>query len=171
MAVWDYTLPPGSLGGNTPEELERARVILWKGHCSVHARFSAQQIERAREEYPGIKVIVHPECRLEVVQAADADGSTEFIASTIAEAPAGSQWAVGTEINLVSRLARENPDKLVFCLDPVVCPCSTMYRIHPAYLCWVLECLLAGRIVNRVSVDAETARWARVALDRMLAVA
>jgi quinolinate synthase len=170
MAVWDYTLPPGSLGGNTPEQLQRARVILWKGHCSVHARFSVEQIERAREDYPGIKVIVHPECRLEVVQTADADGSTEFIARTIAEAPAGSRWAVGTEINLVSRLARENPDKLVFCLDPVVCPCSTMYRIHPAYLCWVLERLLAGKIVNRVTVDEETARWAKVALDRMLAV-
>jgi quinolinate synthase len=169
-AVWDYTLPPGSLGGNTVEQLQRARVILWKGHCSVHARFSVQQIERAREEYPGIKVIVHPECRLEVVQAADADGSTEFIASTITEAPAGSRWVVGTEINLVSRLARENPDKLVFCLDPVVCPCSTMYRIHPAYLCWVLERLVAGKIVNRVTVDEETAGYAKVALDRMLAV-
>jgi quinolinate synthase len=170
-AVWDYTLPPGSLGGNTVEQLQRARVILWKGHCSVHARFSVQQIERAREEYPGIKVIVHPECRLEVVQAADADGSTEFIASTITEAPAGSRWVVGTEINLVSRLARENPDKLVFCLDPVVCPCSTMYRIHPAYLCWVLERLVAGKIVNRVTVDEETAGYAKVALERMLAVA
>jgi quinolinate synthase len=170
-ALWDYTLPPGSLGGNTTEQLQRARVILWKGHCSVHARFSVEQVQRAREEYPGIKVIVHPECRLEVVQAADGDGSTEFIARSIAEAPAGSRWAVGTEINLVSRLARENPDKLVFCLDPVVCPCSTMYRIHPAYLCWVLERLLAGRIVNRVAVDEETARWAKVALDRMLAVA
>jgi len=169
-AVWDYTLPPGSLGGNTLEQLQRARVILWRGHCSVHARFSIEQIQRAREEYPGIKVIVHPECRLEVVQAADADGSTEFIARSIAEAPAGSRWAVGTEINLVSRLARENPDKLVFCLDPVVCPCSTMYRIHPAYLCWALERLLAGRIVNRVEVDEETARWAKVALDRMLQV-
>jgi quinolinate synthase len=170
MALWDYTLPSGSLGRNTVEQLERARVILWKGHCSVHARFSVEQIEQARENYPGIKVIVHPECRLEVVQAADMDGSTEFIARTIAEAPAGSQWAVGTEINLVSRLARENADKLVFCLDPVVCPCSTMYRIHPAYLCWVLERLVAGKIVNRVAVDEETARWAKIALDRMLAV-
>ena len=168
-AVWDYTLPLGSLGGNTIEQLQRARVILWKGHCSVHARFSVEQVERARENYQGIKVMVHPECRLEVVQAADADGSTEFIARAIAEAPSGSRWAVGTEINLVSRLARENPDKLVFCLDPVVCPCSTMYRIHPAYLCWVLERLLVGRIVNRVAVDEETARWAKVALDRMLA--
>jgi quinolinate synthase len=170
-AVWDYTLPPGGLGGNSIEQLQQARVILWKGHCSVHARFSVEQIQRAREKYPGIKVIVHPECRLEVVQAADMDGSTEFIARTIAEAPAGTQWAVGTEINLVSRLARENPDKLVFCLDPVVCPCSTMYRIHPAYLCWVLESASGGgRTVNRVTVDEETARWAKLALDRMLAV-
>jgi len=170
-AVWDYTLPTASLGGNSLEQLQRARVILWKGHCSVHARFSVEQVRRAREKYPGIKVIVHPECRLEVLQAADGDGSTEFIARSIAEAPAGSQWAVGTEINLVSRLARENPDKLVFCLDPVVCPCSTMYRIHPAYLCWVLESASGGgKIVNRVTVDEETARWAKVALERMLQV-
>ncbi len=170
MAVWDYTLPFGSLGGNAIQQLERARVILWKGHCSVHNRFSVQQIEKARREHPGITVIVHPECRMEVVQAADLDGSTEFIAKTITEAPAGSKWAVGTEINLVSRLARENPDKLIFCLDPVVCPCSTMYRIHPAYLCWALESLAAGRIVNHLVVPEETARWARIALERMLTV-
>ncbi len=168
-AVWDYTLPAGSLGGNTLEELQRARVILWKGHCSVHQRFTVEQIRAARKKHPDIQAIVHPECPLEVVQAADFDGSTEFIARTIAEARAGSKWAVGTEINLVSRLARENPDKLVFCLDPVVCPCSTMYRIHPAYLCWVLEKLVQGQIVNRVQVDAETARYAKIALDRMLA--
>ena len=168
-AVWDYTLPAGSLGGNTLEELQRARVILWKGHCSVHQRFTVEQIRAARKKHPDIQAIVHPECPLEVVQAADFDGSTEFIVRTIAEAPAGSKWAVGTEINLVSRLARENPDKLVFCLDPVVCPCSTMYRIHPAYLCWVLEKLVQGQIVNRVQVDAETARYAKIALDRMLA--
>ncbi len=168
-AVWDYTLPAGSLGGNTLEELQRARVILWKGHCSVHQRFTLEQIRAARQKHPGIQVIVHPECPLEVVQAADFDGSTEFIVRTIAEAPAGSKWAVGTEINLVTRLARENPDKLVFCLDPVICPCSTMYRIHPAYLCWVLEKLVQGRVVNRVQVDAETARYAKIALDRMLA--
>jgi quinolinate synthase len=129
-----------------------------------------QQIEEARRRYPDVKVIVHPECRMEVVQAADMDGSTEFIARIIQEAPPGSKWAVGTEINLVSRLARENPDKIVFCLDPVVCPCSTMYRIHPAYLCWVLEELAQGRIVNQVKVDEETAHWARVALQRMLEV-
>ncbi len=168
-AVWDYTLPAGSLGGNTPEELRRARIILWKGHCAVHQRFTVEQIRAARQKHADVQAIVHPECTLEVVQAADFDGSTEFIARTIAEARAGSKWAVGTEINLVSRLARENPDKLVFCLDPVVCPCSTMYRIHPAYLCWVLEKLAQGQIVNRVQVDAETARYAKIALDRMLA--
>jgi quinolinate synthase len=170
MAVWDYTLPFGSLGGNTVEALRDARVILWKGHCSVHRRFGVRQIEKARAEYPGVKVIVHPECMMEVVQAADMDGSTEFIARTISEAPAGTAWAVGTEINLVSRLARENPDKTVFCLDPVVCPCATMFRIHPAYLAWTLEELAAGRIVNQVKVDDETARYAKVALERMLSV-
>ncbi|MGQ9573192.1 MAG: quinolinate synthase NadA [Dehalococcoidia bacterium] len=169
MALWDYTLPPGSLGGTTLEEFQRARIILWKGHCAVHQRFTVEQIRAARLKHPDIQVIVHPECTLDVVQAADYDGSTEFIARTIAEAPPGSKWAVGTEINLVTRLARENPDKLVFCLDPVVCPCATMYRIHPAYLCWVLEELVEGRVVNRVQVDAETARHAKIALDRMLA--
>jgi len=168
-ALWDYTLPAGSLSANSLEQLQRARVILWKGHCAVHQRFTVEQIRAARQKYPDIQVIVHPECTLEVVQAADFDGSTEFIARTIAEAPAGSKWAVGTEVNLVTRLARENPDKLVFCLDPVVCPCATMYRTHPAYLCWVLEKLVEGRIVNRVKVDAETARYAKIALDRMLA--
>jgi len=170
MVVWDYTLPPGSLGGNTLDDLRRAKMILWKGHCSVHARFTVEQIRAAREKYPDIQVVVHPECQLEVVQAADCDGSTEFIARTIAEAPPGSKWAVGTEINLVSRLARENPDKLVFCLDPVVCPCSTMYRIHPAYLCWVLEKLVEGRIVNPVELDEDPRRDAKTALERMLAV-
>jgi len=170
MAVWDYTLPYGSLGGNTLEQLERARVILWKGHCSVHRRFSVAQIEKARREYPGVTVIVHPECLMEVVQAADLDGSTEFITRTITEAPAGSVFAVGTEINLVSRLARENPNKTVFCLDPVVCPCATMYRIHPAYLAWALDELADGRIVNKVVVPQETAQHAKVALERMLAV-
>jgi quinolinate synthase len=168
-ALWDYTLPSGSLGGSILEELQRARVILWKGHCAVHQRFTVEQIRAAREKYPDIQVIVHPECTLEVVQAADCDGSTEFIARTIAEARPGSKWAVGTEINLVTRLARENPDKLVFCLDPIVCPCSTMYRIHPAYLCWVLEKLVEGEVVNQVGVDPETARYAKIALDRMLA--
>ncbi len=170
MAVWDYTLPYGSLGGNSIEQLERAHVILWKGHCSVHRRFTVAQIEKARREHSGITVIVHPECLMEVVQAADVDGSTEFIARTITEAPPGSRFAVGTEINLVSRLARENPDKTVFCLDSVVCPCATMYRIHPAYLAWALDELAAGRVVNQVKVDAGTAEYARIALERMLTV-
>jgi quinolinate synthase len=170
MPLWDYTRPYGSLGGMSDADLQAGRIILWKGHCSVHQRFTVDQIRSARERFPGCQVVVHPECRLEVVQAADCDGSTEFIARTITESPAGSVWAVGTEINLVSRLAKENPDKTVFCLDPVVCPCSTMYRVHPAYLCWAVESLAEGRIVNQVVVPEETARWAKVALDRMLEI-
>jgi len=170
MPLWNYNRPYGSLGGNTLEELERAKVILWQGHCSVHQRFTVDQINAARAKYASIHVIVHPECRYEVVQAADSNGSTEFIARSIAGGAPGSKWAVGTEINLVSRLAHENPDKTVFCLDPVVCPCSTMYRIHPAYLCWTVEQLAAGRVVNQVKVDDETAYYAKIALDRMLAV-
>ena len=134
-----------------------ARVILWAGHCSVHQRFTPQQIEEARAKYPGVQVIVHPECRWETVQAADLNGSTEFIAKTIANAPAGSTFAVGTEINLVSRLAKENPDKTVFCLDPVVCPCSTMYRVHPAYLAWAIEALAEGHVVNQIVVPEDIA--------------
>jgi quinolinate synthase len=170
MPIWDYRRSYGGLGGNAREQLERSRVILWKGHCSVHQRFTVEQIERARREHPGIRVVVHPECRMDVVQAADCDGSTEFIVRQVTDSAPGSKWAVGTEINLVHRLAVENPDKLVFCLDPVVCPCSTMYRVHPAYLCWVVEQLAEGRVVNQVTVDEETARYAKVALDRMLAV-
>lgn len=128
------------------------------------------QIEKARRDYPGINVIVHPECEHPVVQAADLAGSTEFILARITAAKPGSQWAVGTEFSMVHRLAAENPDKLIFCLDPVVCPCSTMYRIHPAYLAWVLDNLLEGKVVNRIQVDTETKRWARVALERMLAL-
>jgi quinolinate synthase len=167
MVLWDPFQP---LGGNTPEALREATVILWKGYCSVHARFSVDQIERARETDPDVNVIVHPECRLEVVQAADRDGSTEFIIDTIAAAPAGTTWAVGTEINLVNRLQREHTDKRISCLDPVICPCSTMYRVHPAYLLWSLEHLAEGQVVNRITVDPETKRDALVALDRMLSV-
>ena len=144
----------GARSAATPSEaLRRARLILWRGWCSVHARFTVAQIDKARREHPGITVIVHPECRREVVDAADLDGSTELIIETIASAPAGSRWAVGTEINLVNRLAAEHPDKLIFCLDPVICPCSTMYRIHPAYLAWVLEALVEGRVLNEIVVD------------------
>ena len=135
----------------------QSRVILWAGHCSVHQRFTPQQIDDARAKHPDVTVIVHPECRWETVQAADLNGSTEFIAKTIANAPAGSTFAVGTEINLVSRLAKENPDKTVFCLDPVVCPCSTMYRVHPAYLAWTIESLAEGHVVNQILVPDEIA--------------
>ncbi|HEY8172329.1 MAG TPA: quinolinate synthase NadA [Dehalococcoidia bacterium] len=170
MALWGWSRPYGSMGGRTLEELERSRVILWQGHCSVHQRFTPKQIVDARAQYPDVKVIVHPECRFETVQAADLNGSTEFIAKTIANAPAGSTFAVGTEINLVSRLAKENPDKTVFCLDPVVCPCSTMFRVHPAYLAWTIESLAEGRVVNQVIVPENIAANAKLALDRMLSI-
>ncbi|MSQ28913.1 MAG: quinolinate synthase NadA [Dehalococcoidia bacterium] len=170
MVLWDWRRPAGSLGGAKPEALDRSRVILWQGHCSVHQRFSVTQIEAARQRYPGAKIVVHPECRYDVVQAADANGSTAYIAKYVAEAPAGAIIGIGTEINLVSRLAKEYPDKTVFCLDPVVCPCSTMYRVHPAYLAWVMESLVRGEVVNRIEVPAETKRHARVALERMLAL-
>jgi quinolinate synthase len=167
MVVWDPFLP---LGGNTPEALRAARIILWKGYCSVHARFSVEQIENARAAFPDAKVIVHPECRLEVVQAADDNGSTEHIIDVVTAAPAGTTWAVGTEINLVNRLQKEMPGKTIFCLDPVICPCSTMYRVHPAYLLWTLERLVRGEVVNQITVDQATRAEALVALDRMLAV-
>ncbi len=167
MVVWDPFLP---LGGNTEEQLRNATVFLWKGYCSVHARFSVAQIEQARHDHPDVKVIVHPECPLPVVQASDMDGSTEYIIDVVRAAEPGTTWAIGTEINLVRRLQSEMPDKTIFCLDPVICPCSTMYRIHPAYMLWVLEHLVEGRIVNQITVDPVVADQARVALDRMLAV-
>lgn len=167
MVVWNPFKP---LGGLTPEEITNARIILWQGHCSVHTRFKVSQIEEARRQFPNVQVVVHPECTREVVEAADENGSTEFIIRTVNEAAPGSVLAIGTEINLVNRLAQENPDKTVFCLDPVVCPCSTMYRIHPAYLTWVLEGLLEGHVANQITVDDKTAYHAKTALDRMLAL-
>jgi quinolinate synthase len=167
MVVWDPFQP---LGGNTPEALRAAKVILWKGFCSVHARFSVEQIAQARANDPDVNVIVHPECRLEVVEAADLYGSTEFIQETLRKAPAGTTWAVGTEINLVKRLAAEMRNKTIFCLDPVICPCSTMYRIHPGYVLWALEHLAEGEVVNQITVDDATRRDALTALERMLAV-
>ncbi|MHB8635233.1 MAG: quinolinate synthase NadA [Fimbriimonadaceae bacterium] len=167
MCVWDPFKP---LGGNTPAKLRESTFLLWKGHCSVHARFTVKQIEKARRDYPDVKVLVHPECSLEVVRASDLNGSTEFILRTITEADAGSVWAVGTEINLVSRLANEFPDKTIFCLDPQVCPCSTMYRIHPSFLLWTLESLVKGEVVNQVNVPEPTATFARQALDQMLKI-
>ncbi|MBK0418387.1 quinolinate synthase NadA [Leucobacter sp. CSA1] len=166
MPLWRAHLP---LGGNTAETLREARVILWNGFCSVHKRFTVDQIERARAEHPGVRVIVHPECPAAVVEAADGSGSTEYIRREIAAAAPGSVIAVGTEINLVNRLQHQHPELTIFCLDPVVCPCSTMYRIHPAYLAWTLESLLEGLTPNRIAVPRAVAEESRVALERMLA--
>ena len=157
-------------GGLTAAQLQRARVILWKGHCSVHGRFTPDCVDELRAKVPGIQEIVHPECQYEVVEKADAVGSTEKIIATINSAPAGSAWAVGTELNLVRRLALANPDKQVTYLDRNVCFCSTMNRIDLPHLVWALESLAAGTVVNRIEVDPDTAHWARVALDRMLAL-
>jgi len=143
---------------------------LWQGHCAVHTRFTVKQIQAARERFPEVTVLVHPECTRETVEAADMNGSTELIRKTINEAPAGSQWAVGTEISLVNRLALNNPDKTVFCLDPVSCPCSTMYRIHPAYLLWVLDGLLQGQVINQITVPEDIRRDSLIALERMLSL-
>jgi len=158
------------LGGNTPQALRKARVILWDGYCTVHMQFSLAQIERLRREDPDVRVIVHPECRREVVEAADEYGSTEMIIKAVAGAPAGSSWAVGTEINLVNRLAKRYPDKNIRSVSPMECLCSTMYRIDPAHLLWALDNLAAGRVVNRVTVDKKTAAAAKLALDRMLEI-
>lgn len=168
MVLWDPFKP---LGGNTPEQLQHAKFILWKGHCSVHKRFTVEQIEKARAEYPGIKILVHPECELDVVNTADYKGSTEYIIKTVEASEPGSKWAIGTEINLVSRLAKENPDKTIFCLDPQICPCSTMYRIHPSFLLWTLESLIKGEVVNQVIVPENIKENARIAIDRMLMLA
>lgn len=167
MIVWNPFKP---LGGNAAEDIQRATFILWKGHCSVHQRFNVEQIRKARAEHPHVKVLVHPECPLEVVNESDLNGSTEFILKTVTNAPAGSVWAVGTEINLVSRISKENPDKTVFCLDPQVCPCSTMYRIHPSFLLWILEELVEGRVMNEIVVPEKTKQFALMALDRMLSL-
>jgi quinolinate synthase len=167
IVVWNQRIDFGGIEDD--QVLLNAQVILWKGWCSTHQRFTVEQVAQARAEFPTVRVLVHPECRHEVVAAADLSGSTEYIIQAVEQAPIGTVWAIGTEINLVRRLAREHPEQTIFCLDPIVCPCATMYRIHPAYLAWVLEELVAGRIVNQVSVDEETARWARVALERMLA--
>ncbi|MFJ4044733.1 quinolinate synthase NadA [Microbacterium sp. NPDC089987] len=166
MPMWNPRRP---LGGSRVDELRDGRVILWHGFCSVHRRFTVDQIEQARAEHPGVRVIVHPECPVEVVDAADEAGSTDYIRRAIAAATEPSTFAIGTEINLVRRLAAEHPQHEIFCLDPVVCPCSTMYRIHPGYLAWVLEELVAGRVQNRIRVADDVAQPARVALERMLA--
>lgn len=166
MPMWN---PRKELGGNTAQSLKDSRVILWHGFCSVHKRFTVGQIEKARAEYPGCTVIVHPESPMEVVDAADSSGSTDHIRKAVQAAEPGQTFAIGTEINMVNRLAAEHPEHTIFCLDPVICPCSTMYRIHPGYLAWVLEELVAGRVINQVSVSDSVAQEASVALERMLA--
>ncbi|RYE75112.1 MAG: quinolinate synthase NadA, partial [Myxococcales bacterium] len=163
--VWNPLLPNGGL---TVEELQAATMILWKGHCSVHGRFSADVIDELRAKHEGIQILVHPECTHEVVTKADLIGSTEFIIKTIEAAPAGSSWAIGTELNLVKRLAAAHPDKHIAFLDRNVCYCATMNRIDLPHLVWALESLVGGTVVNQIDVDAETEEWARIALQRML---
>ena len=168
MVVWD---PNEIWGGLEPEAVKRARMILWKGHCSVHTRFTVRQIENIRAQHPGIRVIVHPEVTWEVVQAADDSGSTEYILKAVTESPSGSVWAVGTEIHLVERLAREvAPERTVFSLDQFGCLCSTMFRVSPNHLLWTLEGLVDGEVHNRIVVPDDRKYWSRVALDRMLSI-
>lgn len=165
--IWNPWKPQGGL---SDQELQGAKVILWRGHCSVHGRFSLQNVRDARERLPGVQILVHPECQNDVVMAADVVGSTEMIINTVVNSPAGSKWAIGTELNLVQRLARTNPDKEIIFLDKTVCYCSTMNRIDLPHLVWVMENLVAGRILNQISVEEKTAHFARVALERMLAL-
>jgi len=158
------------LGGNDEAGINKARVILWDGFCSVHMLFLPKHIEYFRERYPGINIIVHPECRREVVELSDLCGSTEYIINTVKAAPSGTTWAIGTEINLVNRLRKEQPDKTIFFLSTTVCLCSTMYRIDPQHLCWILENLVQGSVVNQIIVPEEEKKWAKIALERMLAL-
>jgi len=166
--IWD---PHEVNGGLTAQQAKDAKLILWKGHCSVHTRFTVAQIDAFRKKHPEGKVIAHPECTFDVVQAAELSGSTEFIIQTVKGSPKGSVWAVATEIHLVNRLANEvAPDRLVVTLDPFGCLCSTMFRVSPNHLLWILEGLVEGKIHNQITVPEETKRWAKLALDRMLEI-
>jgi quinolinate synthase len=167
MIVWD---PRQELGGNTEEAIQNAEFILWKGHCSVHALFRPEQVDAARAQYPGVKVMVHPECKFDVVQKADLAGSTAYIVEQVRKAPPGSSWAIGTEVNLVNRLRQQHPDQKIIVLSDCQCMCTTMFRIDLPHLCWVLENLLDGRVVNEIKVDAHTRKWSLVALERMLSI-
>ena len=168
MVVWD---PHETRGGLTPEQVQQAKLLLWKGHCSVHTRFNVAQIEAFRKKYPEGKVVAHPECTLDVVQAADLSGSTEYIIDAVRKSPAGSVWAVATEIHLVNRLAAQvAPDRTVVTLDPFGCLCSTMFRVSPNHLLWILEGLLEGKVYNQIVVPDDTKRLAKLALDRMLEI-
>ncbi len=165
MALWN---PFEELGGNTEEELHAAKLILWRGHCSVHGRFKPWHVDQVRAEQPDIKVLVHPECMREVVEISDLNGSTSFIINTVTNAPSGSKWAVGTELNLVLRLQKQFPDKEIRLLAPDLCMCATMYRIAPQNLAWALDNLVAGRVVNQIKVDDATKHYALIALERMI---
>jgi quinolinate synthase len=167
MVVWD---PYQLQGGQTAERLRKAKVILWKGHCSVHQRFLPEHVDKVRAKYPGMQVIVHPECRWEVCQKADGIGSTDYLIKRVKEAPTGSAFAIGTEIHLINRVAKEHPDKHVITLDDSGCLCTTMFRISPQHLCWALENLVEGNVVNPIKVKDSVKQWARVALDRMLEI-
>jgi quinolinate synthase len=165
--LWNPWKP---MGGLTAEQLQAAKVILWRGHCSVHGRFSVESVNEVRKRLPGVKVLVHPECQNEVVSIADVVGSTEAIIRAVEQSPPGSKWAIGTELNLVSRLAKNHPDKEIVFLDKTVCYCSTMNRIDLPHLVWAMESLVAGHVVNQIKVDPETARFSKLALEQMLAL-
>ena len=165
MVLWN---PFEELGGNTEEQLHNAKLILWRGHCSVHGRFKPWHVEKIRKDIPDVKVLVHPECMREVVDISDLNGSTSFIINTVANAPAGSKWAIGTELNLVLRLQKQFPDKEILLLAPDLCMCATMYRIAPQNLAWSRDNLAAGNVVNQIKVDDETKRYALIALQRMI---
>ena len=167
MVLWN---PHEELGGNTEEQLHDAKLILWRGHCSVHGRFKDWHVDKIREQIPGVQVLVHPECTREVVEKSDLNGSTSFIIKTVENASSGSKWAIGTEVNLVKRLQDRFPDKEIRLLAPDLCMCATMYRIAPQNLAWVMENLLDGNVVNVISVDAETKHFAGIALERMISL-
>jgi quinolinate synthase len=165
MVLWN---PHLDLGGNTEQQLHDAKLILWRGHCSVHGRFKPWHVDKVRAEIPGVKVLVHPECMREVVEISDLDGSTSFIIKTVENSPPGSKWAIGTEVNLVNRLQQRFPDKEIHLLAPDLCMCATMYRIAPQNLAWALENLMAGNVVNEIVVDDDTKYFAHIALNRMI---
>jgi len=167
MVLWD---PHQESGGAAPEAIQRSRVLLWKGHCSVHQMFRPEHVDQFRARFPGIRILVHPECTMEVVERADVIGSTGKIIREVQSAPAGTKWAIGTELHLVNRLKQEHPEQEIHFLSPVVCMCATMYRIDLAHLAWSLENLAAGTPVNQIAVDHDTASWALVAVERMLEV-
>jgi quinolinate synthase len=167
MIVWD---PRKDLGGNTEEAVKTARFVLWKGHCSVHALFRPEHVDEARAKYPGIKVMVHPECKFDVVQRSDLAGSTAFIVDQVRKAPPGTKWAIGTEVNLVNRLRQQHPEQTIVVLSECQCMCTTMFRIDLPHLCWCLEKLAQGEVVNEIRVSDHVRNWSVVALDRMLSI-